>query len=99
MTIKLYKVSVTLSGEQGEVMRRDYRMPLTMLGLLNESMHLLAHYESLANALNIGPVKLKSVMAQYGLSEKDAVKLLVAAGATQVYVGKDSHTIYWGFEH
>lgn len=85
MTTKHYTVSIIVSGEQGQVMRRDTKMPLAMYELLNDAIDLANAYATVADALAVGLITVPEVCSATGLSEPKAKKLLKAAGAKIVH--------------
>lgn len=90
---KTYTISIVVSGEQGEVMRRDSTLPLAMYDVLKDALDLPKHYQAVADALAIGPVTIYGVCA-LGVTKDEARRLLRAAGAK--VVEKVNGVAYWG---
>jgi hypothetical protein len=82
---KPYTISIIVSGEQGQVMRSDHVMPLAMIDVLKEAIDKAKHYEEIAKALAVGPIRLDAVCDATGLSRLHARQLLKIAGAFVVF--------------
>jgi hypothetical protein len=73
---KPYKISIVVSGAQGEVMRSDHVMPLAMIGVIKAKA---GCYEDVAAAVRVGPVSVGAVCQATGLGRRDAKRLLQIA--------------------
>lgn len=92
---KTYTISIVVSGDQGEVMRSDSKMPLAMIDVLKAAIDYARHYQVVAEALAIGPVSIPTICTATGVTQSQAKKLLQAAGAERQYL-PSSKLPMWG---
>jgi hypothetical protein len=78
---KPYKISIVVSGAQGEVMRSDHAMPLAMIDVIKKAIDKARCYEDVAAAVRVGPVSVEDVCRVTGLGRRDAKRLLQIAKA------------------
>jgi hypothetical protein len=93
---KHYTISIVVSGEQGEVMRSDSKMPLAMIDVLKDALDLAKHYQTVADALAVGPITIPDVCSATGVTQNQAMKLLKASGAKVVCLNFDTKIAHWG---
>jgi hypothetical protein len=91
---KHYTISIVVSGDQGEVMRSDSQMPLAMIDVLKDALDLAKHYQSVVDALAVGPLTIPAICSATGVTKTQAKKLLEAAGARIDHRHKG--LVYWG---
>jgi hypothetical protein len=96
--VKAYSVSITVSGELGEVMTITRDMPLLAIPILQAAIKQGEALGNIVKSMKLGPRTITSICAEAGLPTQTTRKMLRIAGAKMVHRGKGSGLEYWGLD-